>query len=193
MNKKPKILFIARDDGGCGYFRCKQPADFLKRSGLMDAEYVLRTPTKEQVLGADLVVIQDTGSVDSSNLIKFMRDNNVLYMTEFDDFIFHISPHNEAGYMAWNPSTLFLNRALEGTKYGAGVTVSTSQMAREFFPYNPNIFIIPNYLDKDKWDNPILKRDDDKIRIGWCGGNAHGDDLKMVSKVLEKIIMLLPR
>lgn len=186
--KKKKILFIARDDGGCGYFRIKQPFDFLKRLGYFDVEYVLRTPTKEQVLSADLVVTQDTGSVESSNMGKFMRDNKIPYMTEFDDFIHHISPNNAAGYPAWNPSTLFLHRALEMSRLGVGMTVSTPQLAREMFPYNLNIFVIPNYLNKEKWDNPIVKRNDNKIRIGWCGGNAHADDLKMVSKVLEKII-----
>lgn len=188
IKKKPKILFVARDDGGCGFFRCKQPADFLKRAGLVDAEYVLRTPTKEQILNSDLVVLQDTGSVDSSNLAKFMRDNKIPYMTEYDDFVFHLSPHNEGGYMAWNPSTLFLHRSIETTKQAMGVTVSTPQMAREFFPYNLNVFVIPNFLNKEKWDNPSVKRNDDKIRIGWCGGNAHADDLKMISKILNRII-----
>lgn len=186
--KKNKILFIARDDGGCGFFRMEQPAKFLKRSGLFDTEFVLREPTKEQLLSADLVVMQEMGSVNGSNLGKFLRDNKIPYITEFDDFIQHVSPNNFGGYMAWNPSTLFVHRAMEMARLGAGITVSTNQLAREYFPYNPNIYVVPNYLDKDKWDNPIVRRNDGKIRIGWCGGNAHADDLKMVSKVLDKII-----
>ncbi len=189
-NKKKtrKVLFVARDDGGCGFFRCKQPAEFLKRSGIIDAEYVLRTPTFEQLMSADLVVMQDTGSTDSSTLAKFMRDNKIPYITEFDDFVFHISPHNLGGYPAWNPSTLFLHRSLEVARRGVGMTVSTPFLAREMFPYNNNIYVLPNYLDKDKWDQPRVKRQDDKIRIGWCGGNAHGDDLFMVAKVIDKIV-----
>jgi glycosyltransferase involved in cell wall biosynthesis len=77
---------------------------------------------------------------------------------------------------------------MEMTKRACGTTVSTAQLAREYHPYNPNIYIVPNYLDKEKWDNPIVKRNDGKIRIGWAGGNAHADDLKMISKVLDKII-----
>ena len=185
---KNKILFVARDEGGCGFFRMEQPAKFLKRSGIIDTEYVLREPTKEQLLSADLVVLQEMGSVNGANIAKFLRENKIPYVTEFDDFIQHVSPNNHAGYMAWNPSTLYVHRAMETTRMGLGIIVSTNQLAREYFPYNPNIFVIPNYLDKDKWDNPIVKRNDDKIRIGWCGGNAHADDLKMVAKVLDKII-----
>lgn len=189
MNKKEyNILFVARDDGGCGYFRCLQPAKFITRLGLAKGEYVLQNPTKEQVLNADLVVMQNTGSVEASNLCKFMLENNVPFITEYDDFIQHISPHNHGGYMAWNPSTLFVHRSMESSRIAAGITVSTNQLAREYFPYNPNIYVIPNYLDQEKWDNPIVKKTDGKIRIGWAGGNAHADDLKMISKVLDKIV-----
>lgn len=188
MNKKYNILYVARDDGGCGFFRCLQPATFLNRSGMASAIHVLQNPTKEQVLNADLVIMQNTGPVEASNLCTFMIDNKVPFITEYDDFVHHVSPHNSGGYFAWNPSNLFLYRSMESTRKAIAVSVSTNQLAREYFPYNPNIYVIPNYLDKEKWDNPIVRRNDDKIRIGWAGGNAHGDDLKMISKVLDKIV-----
>lgn len=188
MNKPPKILFVARDDGGCGYFRCVQPAKFLTRSGLAIAKSVLQKPTEQDLLEADLVVMQYMGDIEASNIANFCVENNIPYMTEFDDFIHHVSPHNEGGYHAWNPSTLHVHRSMEMTKRAFGVTVSTPQLAKEYFPYNPNIFVIPNYLDRDRWDNSPMKRIGEKVRIGWCGGNAHADDLKMVSSVLDKII-----
>ena len=189
MNKKiPKILFIARDDGGCGFFRCRQPADFIKRMGLADTNVVLRDAKPSDIMAADLVVLQDTGSASASEKIRFMLENKIPYVTEFDDFIQHVSPHNKAGYAAWNPGTLYIHRAVEQMKTGMAVTVSTPQLAREYFPYNPAIYVVPNYLDEEKWSNPIVKRNDGKIRIGWCGGNAHGDDLQMVSGVLHKLV-----
>lgn len=185
---KLNILFVARDDGGCGFFRCEQPAHFITRSGLANAVSVLRTPSPEQLLNADLVIMQESGSTNSASLVQFMLKNNIPFITEFDDFIHHVSPRNEAGYGAWNPATLFLHRATEMMRTGVGMTVSTPQLAREYFPYNKFVYVLPNYLDKEKWDNPIVKRTDDKIRIGWCGGNAHADDLKMIAPVLDKIV-----
>jgi len=182
------ILFIARDDGGCGFYRCSQVASFLNRAGLAKAKSVLQNPSHEDLLEADLVIMQNTGSPEGASIANFMMANNIPFMTEFDDFIFHVSPHNLAGWPAWNPGTLYLNRSLEMTKKAVGVTVSTNWLAKEFFPYNPKIFVVPNYLDKDKWDVPIMKKIDGKIRIGWAGGNAHADDLKMITKVLDKII-----
>ena len=186
--KQIKILYIVRDSGGCGFYRCIQPATFIKRMGIAETEHVLQQATEEQLLSADLVVLQDTGSINGSNIAQFCFNNKIPFVCEFDDFIQHVSPHNLAGYGAWNPSTLFVYRAMESAKKANAIIVSTPQLAREYFPYNNNIFIMPNYLDKELWENPIVKKNDGKIRIGWMGGNAHADDLKMISKVLHKIV-----
>lgn len=188
MNNPYHILYVQRDDGGCGFFRCHQPADFLNRAGLAVAVSTLEKPTREQLLGADLVIVQESGSMDAANMINFMVEKKIPFMTEYDDFIHHVSPRNLGGYPAWNPATLMLHRSMEATKKASGVTVSTPQLAREYFPYNPVIYVIPNYLDKERWDNPVVKRNDGKIRIGWCGGNAHADDLKMISGVIDKLV-----
>lgn len=187
MNKK-NIIFVQRDNGGCGLYRCEQPAKFLKRAGLANAKAILGKPSEEELMNADLVIMQNSGSVEGSILMQYLLKNNIPFITEYDDFIQHVSPNNHAGYGAWNPSTLFVHRSMEMSRRALGMTVSTKQLAREYFPYNPNIFVIPNYLDQDKWDIPTTKRNDDKIRIGWAGGNAHGDDLKMISKVIHKIV-----
>lgn len=188
MKRIPKILFVVRDDGGCGFFRCLQPANFIKRMGLAETQTVMRIPTSEQLLWADLVILQEMGSVNGSNIAQFLLKNKIPYISEFDDFIHHVSPHNFAGYPAWNPSTLYIYRAMETAKAAFALTVSTPQLAREYFAYNPTIYVVPNYLDEEKWDNPIVKRNDGKVRIGWLGGNAHADDLKMVSKVIHRIV-----
>lgn len=188
MNKIPHILFVARDDGGCGFYRCRQPAAFLKRAGFAEIEVAQSMATDEQMLWADLVIMQEMGSLGASKMAKFLINHKIPYVSEIDDFLHHVSPHNEAGYGAWNPNTLFLPRAIEIVRSGFAMTVSTNQLAREYFPYNPLIYVVPNFLDKEKWDQPIVKRRDGKIRIGWAGGNAHADDLKMVVPVIEKII-----
>ena len=190
MSKIPKILFINRDQGGCGFFRMTQPADFIKRMGLAETEVILRSfnVQKEQILSSDLVIMQDMGDIHSSNVAQFCIENKVPYLAEFDDFIQHVSPHNLAGYGSWNPGTLYTYRAMEMAKTAFGLTVSTPQLAREYFPYNPTVYVIPNYLNKERWQQPIGKKVDGKIRIGWCGGNAHADDLKMIAPVIDQIV-----
>ena len=132
-----KILFVSRDNGGCGYFRCEQPAKFLTRAGLADAISVLQKPTPQQLMEADLVVMQFMGTIEASNIANFCIEHNIPYITEFDDFVHHVSPHNNGGYLSWNPSTLFVHRSMEMTRRAFGVTLSTQPIAKEFFPSNP--------------------------------------------------------
>ncbi len=187
MEKLPHILYIARDDGGCGFYRCKQPSNFLNRSGLARSTVLLNKATHEQLLSADLVVMQEMGTIEAMSIGKFLSEHKIPFMLEFDDFLHHVSPHNLGGHGAWNPSTLYVHRSMELLRRASAATVSTNQMAREYFPYNNLLYVVPNFLDKDRWDVPLTRRTDNKIRIGWCGGNAHGDDLHMVSKVIERV------
>lgn len=187
-NGLPTALFIVRDKGGCGYYRCYQPASFLRTRGLMNTIVDFKETTPEHILKADIIIFQETGSPKSIEAMNFAKQNNKPIVIELDDEIRTVSPHNLGGYGAWNPGTLFIHRFLQQATAADAMIVSTPQLAREYFPYNKNIFVLPNFLNESKWTNNQIKKQDGYFRIGWAGGNAHLDDLKMISKVIEKIV-----
>lgn len=182
------VLYILRDKGGCGLYRCSQPATFLRLRGLMNTIVDFKNTTREHILQADIIVFQETGSTVSVDAMDFAIKNKKPVVVETDDFLHKVSPHNLAGYNAWNPGTLFIHRFVQQMFKANAITVSTPQLARELFPYNKKVYVIPNFLNEDKWEQQQIKKNDGMIRIGWAGGNAHKDDLKMISKVIEKII-----
>jgi len=184
----PTALFVVRDKGGCGYYRCYQPASFLRTRGLMNTIVDFKETTPEHIMQADIVIFQEAGSPKSIEAMKFAKDNKKPVVIEMDDEVRTISPHNIGGYGAWNPGTLYIYRFIQQIIAADAVIVSTPQLAREYFPYNKQIFVLPNFLNENKWNNPQVKKNDGYIRIGWAGGNAHLDDLKMISKVIEKIV-----
>ncbi len=185
----PTVLFLVRDEGGCGFYRCSQPAMALRRLQLFNTIIDLHTTTPEHILQADIVVFQNIGSTTSLEAFNFAKKNDKAVLLEVDDLLHSVSPHNFAGYPSWNPATLYIHRFYKQLEASDGMIVSTPQLAREYFPYNKNIYVIPNYLNEDKWSNLCqTKKKDDYFRIGWAGGNAHKDDLHMISKILEKII-----
>lgn len=183
----PTVLYVLRDDGGCGFYRCLQPAMALRKRQLFNTITDLKETTREHILMADLVVFQEVGSVKGLEAYNFAIENNKPVVVELDDSLHNVSPNNP-GYNTWNTGTLYIHRFVEQLKRANAMTVSTPQLAREYFPYNKNIYVLPNFLDEDKWNNPIQKKKDGKIRIGWAGGNAHIDDLKLISRVIEKIV-----
>lgn len=184
----PTVLFVARDEGGCGYYRCYQPAVALRRLGLANTMVDMRETTPEHIQKADIVVFQAIGVLSSIEAMDFALKENKAVVVEIDDFLHVVSPHNPA-YSSWNPNNLILGRAVEQIKRADGLTVSTPQLAREFAPYQDNIFVLPNFLGKHLWDDlPVQKKTDGVIRLGWAGGNAHFDDLKLIAPVIEKIV-----
>ena len=184
----PTVLFVARDRGGCGFYRCHQPAAFLRTRGLMNTIVDYKETTKEHIMQADIVVFQETGSLKGVEAMNFAKEVGKPVVVEIDDDVRTISPRNEGGYGAWNPGTLFIYRFIQQISHADAMTVSTNQLAREYSPYNNNIYVLPNYLNENKWTNNLTKKQDDYIRIGWAGGNAHLDDLRLISKVIEKIV-----
>ena len=182
------VLYLVRDKGGCGFYRCAQPASYLRLRGLMNTIVDFKTTTPEHILQADIMVLQESGSNVSVEAMNFAMQNNKPVLIETDDFMHKVSPHNEGGYGAWNPGTLFIHRFSAQIMRATGMTVSTNQLAREYFPYNPKIYVLPNFLNENIWTLQQTKKNDGLIRIGWAGGNAHLDDLKMISKVIEKIV-----
>lgn len=183
----PTVLYIIRDEGGCGFYRCLQPAMSLRRRGLMNTITDLRNTTPEHIMQADVVVFQELGSTISLEAFNFAQSKGKITIVEIDDYLHVVSPRNP-GYEAWNPSTLYIHRFIQQLQRANAVTVSTPQLAREYFPYNQNIFVLPNYLNEEKWSNNQSKNKDGHLRIGWAGGNAHIDDLRLIAKPIERII-----
>lgn len=183
----PTALYIVRDDGGCGFYRCYQPAIALRRHGLFNTICDMKQTTPENILKADIVIFQEAGSLDAIEAMQFALEQKKAVVVESDDLLNAVSPNNP-GYESWNPGTLFWHRASMQMVRANAMTVSTPQLAREYFPYNSNIHVLPNFLSEDKWTLPIIRKTDNVIRIGWAGGNAHIDDLRMIAPVIEKLV-----
>jgi hypothetical protein len=68
------------------------------------------------------------------------------------------------------------------------ITVTTPELGKQIRKIAPktNIAVLPNYIDFDRW-LPMEINDTDEIRIGWQGGSAHFDDMRLIIRDLEKI------
>lgn len=68
------------------------------------------------------------------------------------------------------------------------ITVTTPELGKQIRKYAPKtkIAVLPNLVDPNRW-LPMKKNDTDEIRIGWQGGSAHFDDLRLIMKDLQKV------
>lgn len=183
----PTVLFVLREASGCGFYRCLQPALALRKRGLMNTITDVSKTTEDHIKQSDVIVLQSPGTPNGMEILQLAEKHKKAVLVEIDDYVHGVSLNNQ-GSLAWNPGTLFTHRFNEISKRAAGMIVATPQLAREYFMLNKTIFIIPNYLDEDTWSVNKEKQNDGIIRIGWSGGNAHIDDLRMVSPVITRIV-----
>ena len=66
--------------------------------------------------------------------------------------------------------------------------VSTDYLKKEFSPYSPKITVIPNGIDFAIWDTVKAPKPHTGIKIGWCGGGSHNEDIKSIEPVIHRIL-----
>ena len=190
-----KLLFIPRDKHGCGFYRMLVPANEIKRQNLADVvvEYGWNWET---VKWADIIIIQRMTDIEAFDAIDKAHSVGKRIIYELDDFIQSVSPSNPS-FSFWDLSGPNVARALKIMQRCDAVTVSTERLRNEYLLWNNNVGVLPNYLDKNIWNNPAWKtkhwesyykkKNDGIIRIGWSGAGSHYHDLQIVEEIMTKI------
>lgn len=148
---------------------------------------------------SDLTIWQVT---DSWSVIAFFNTLKAVYpkkpfITEMDDWFFDIPSYNIASN-PYRPNSDYEKIIYEQLKMSDAVICSTqfiSDSLKSIFPSLP-VYIVKNSIDFDAWDaakpNPLVKKKDGMIRIGYTGSGNHGLDLKRVEKPLLAILDEFP-
>ena len=73
------------------------------------------------------------------------------------------------------------------------VTTTTEYLANKLQQYNPNVIVLENYIDLERWDlEPKYKNESKCIRIGWAGSVTHIKDLEFIEEPVKKICKEFP-
>lgn len=210
-----KVTFFISDWGGCGYYRCVVPAQYLIRNGVKFAiESIYK---REHVDNVDVIVLQRQFDANVLSWQKYAQDQGTKVVFECDDDIFNVP--------SWNPTQKHWKKvrkiAAEILRRSDLVTVTNNALKREFTKYNDNILILENCIDfkilkqleeKDYFHQiieldhkpirrkplPISKIINEKnelgtINIGWAGSFTHERDLIVLEEVLPIICRNNPK
>ncbi len=194
-DSKPNILFVPKDQMGCGFYRMLMPANTIKQAGLANVEVIYDITDPRPAQWANIIVLQRPTDMAMSEYIQYWRAKGKKIIYEIDDFMQGILPENPARPY-WEAIGGMITRAMYCMSLCNAVTVSTPRLQAEYSYYNPKIHCLPNYVDKSLWEQPLKnkdfyekRRDDAIIRIGWEGCVGHRHDLELVAKVLEDLVL----
>lgn len=144
----------------------------------------------ERISSADLVILQrDFPRIDNAydRVMAKAREEGKPVIYEIDDLLFELPDRHNV--KAFHTDLLFsMMRALIEAD---AVTTSTAALVNYFRPFNPNTFLLNNYLNDKLW-KPCAPQaptvDQRPIVLGYMGSNNHLLDLEFVAPVLSSLL-----
>ncbi len=140
---------------------------------------------------ADLVVIQRDFPRDQviyEEILQKARRSGKRVVFDLDDLLLEL-PENHPDRRIDYYTTAFTTMVKAVIEADA-VTVSSPALVEYIRPYNPNVRLLPNYLNDRLWrlDSPDLKPGKGPVIIGYLGGNSHIPDLIAIAPALRSIL-----
>lgn len=182
------IYSLATSRHVIGWLRLEGP--FTKAGVTTHWHHPAYTYSVNTIRNSDLVIIQR----DFPRMVQQFVDvlieaakYNKPIVFEIDDLLWDLSefhPDRQTHY--YTPALFPMLFALQEAD---AVITASAQLKNILESFNPNIKVIPNFLNEDQWVpiTPQLNADN-KVIIGYVGGDSHLPDLKMVAPVIKKTL-----
>lgn len=191
-----KVFGWWADFDGCRHYRIAQPMDELNGYttyvGMQGFNWITR---HDRILPPDwrdydVVVGQRVCNADAEDgpaqqWIRVCNDQDVLSVYEIDDDLLNVSPSNPTyEFFSDGPTRGNIKACASSADM---VTVSTEPLREVMLKYNPNVHVLPNYIDISVLDieRPYSK---DKLIIGWSGSGTHKTDFPVIGNSLRDVM-----
>lgn len=189
----PRVMMIGSGYDGCNYVRIYLPATFngywTDKPNLKN-DRISVEDVRHQLQDADVVVFHRAEEQTYHNLAKMLKaDGKKIVMDNDDTFVvegYHpLANFNPDGTQVDN-LTRRANNIDEFMRLCDLVTCSTKTLKKEYEKINPNVVVLPNYVDPDDWDEP-LRNEGDKVRIGIVGSTAIEYDYLHIKPLIKEL------
>lgn len=194
-----KVLALAADSGGCGFYRMRAPAAELVKLGVdvtveegVDAE-AIRHPdgmvdVKEVKTDADLIVVQRPLDNSIHSLVKQAQRQGIAVVVEIDDDLSMVHTSNVA-HSAMNGRTSGHQWVQKSADIADHVTISTPQLTK--YARHGRSSILRNCVPESIFGTVGQKSEILWPRLGWTGTvQTHPTDLLVtkgsVATILEQ-------
>lgn len=196
-----KVLLLAADDGGCGFYRMREPARVAAELGVdvtvdnklaVDAETDDRTgitTVREIHSDVDVIVIQrPLNSAFTSMLVQAKRQG-IAAVVELDDDFENVHTKNIAHSAMFKDNKSHAKWVRAACEAADLVTVSTPALER--YALHGRSAVLRNRVPASFADIvPAYERDSGPVpTVGWTGSvQTHPDDLQVVRNSVAEVV-----
>lgn len=133
---------------------------------------------------SDCAIWMFSGNTTRALLMREQQNNGIRVLMEVDDN-YQVPPPNESvsewrmHYDKTDEPTFEIHKRI--VPWVDGMIVATPQLEREYAHLCDNIYVCPNQIDPDDWED-IGKQSlmDRPLRIGWAASDSHWKDIDIV-------------
>lgn len=184
----PRLFCVAADPYGCGNYRIRQPFLSMQREGMVEGTIATShlTPVEMERFGPASIVLQrqiTEGQIDTMRNYRAFSQAFKVY--ELDDYMPNLPL--KSAHRGDMPKDIMksLRKALALMDR---FVVSTAPLAEQFTGLHGDIRVVLNRLPVDWWGNVAgHRRESDKPRVGWAGGDSHRGDLELIVDVVREL------
>lgn len=214
MSDPIRIMSAPTDQGGCGWYRVRQPFEMIRRLTPHDTYIIDKDDDMVEVLKAiknTHVMVMRPGAEPFMGEVAQHKDfKHLKWVLDIDDNVELISPYNkhydeygvnefyDRNMKKWlwkdgvanfdiKANQLRVDRHLTGLRGADMVTVSTESLAEYARNYNDNVVVLPNMINEERWWKPNFKKHKG-VRVGWAGGISHYEDWFSIKEPLNQLM-----
>lgn len=187
-----KVYFVGGAYMGCWQVRCLLPMihnGWLGNYKGLKKELKPASQVKEEMVRSDIVVFHRADTNWHHRIGMLLRQMGKKIVFDNDDTMnLDISdPFYELDEKGFKQNKKKLNNVINNFVLNADlVTCSTEFLAEEYRKINPNVAVLPNYIDPNDFDMP-LRNESEKVRIGIVGSTAYHGDFYRIKDILCKL------
>jgi len=193
-----KVLALAADSGGCGFYRVRAPAEELTRLGVdvtvsdgIDAQAYKDSDgivtVAEVNTDADLIVFQRPLDNAMTAVIKQAQRQGIATVVELDDDFSSVHQKNIAHDIIKGDKATGNHWLTEAANIADLVTVSTPQLSK--YARHGRFEILRNCVPNSIFTTPVHKSEQQWPRVGWTGTvQTHPNDLQETKKALGTVL-----
>ncbi|UDL16828.1 glycosyltransferase [Arthrobacter phage Atuin] len=193
-----KVLGLAADSGGCGFYRLRAPAEELRLLGVdievaegIDADAVKYPDGMVQVnevhTDADLIVVQRPLDNSLTAVIEQAKKQGIATVVEIDDDFGSVHRKNIAYEAMQDKPNIGNNWVVKACAAADHVTVSTQALAK--YARHNRYSVLRNNVPVSIFDVEMPKSEIGWPRIGWTGSvQTHPEDLQVTRGAVGQLL-----
>lgn len=180
-----KIVVLYKEESSSDYHRLLNPLKNIKMnkgdSILFFSRNKVEEISLELIKDANFVIFSRISPFDFNVLLEWRNIYGFKIIVDFDDY-WELYPHH-ALYASWIKSEA-KKRMIQAIQEADIVTTTTNILRDKIYPFNKNVFVIPNaieFLGKREFQ---IK---EEVNVLYTGGESHYHDIKTIAPTLIRM------